>query len=178
MAGRTNYPVSLAKDFERSGALSTVTSVMTIPILIFVTTFALMFYILGATFMEGFVNYRTWRLIGAAEFPAYHRSVGRKVVPFVALPVIFSLLTNVCLLRYRPGGIPTWCLWCTLILTLFAMGISIAFQIPIQLDLDLQGLSQPRISRLISVEWLRAAAHIANATLFLWMMTIYMKGAR
>src|SRR5262249_46373628 len=116
---------------------------MTIPTLIFVTTFALMFYILGATFMEGFVNYRTWRLIGPAEFPAYHRSVGRKAVPFVALPVVFSLLTNAVLLRYHPGWIPAWCLWCTLILTLFALGISAAFQIPIQLDLDRNGWSQP-----------------------------------
>jgi hypothetical protein len=125
---------------------------MTTPILIFVTTFALMFYILGATFMEGFVTHRTWRLIGAVEFPAYHRSVGRKVVPFIALPVVLSLLTNAALLRYHPGWIPAWCLWCTLILTLFAIGISVAFQIPIQLDLDRKGLSQPRISRLISIE--------------------------
>jgi hypothetical protein len=151
---------------------------MTTPILIFVTTFALMFYILGATFMEGFVNYRTWRLIGAAEFPAYRRSVGRKVVPFVALPVVFSLLTNAVLLGYRPSGIPAWCLGCTLILTLFAMGISVAFQVPIQLDLDRKGMSQASIRRLISIEWLRAAAHIVNATLFLWMMAVYMKGAR
>jgi len=69
-------------------------------------------------------------------------------------------------------------LWCTLILTLFAIGISIRFQIPIQLDLDRKGLPQPRISRLISIEWLRAGAYIANAALFLWMMAGYMKGAR
>lgn len=119
---------------------------MTTPILIFVTTFALMFYILGATFMEGFVNYRTWRLIGAAEFATYHRSVGRKVVVFVALPVAVSLLTNAALLRFRPTWIPAWSLWCTLLLTLFAIGISLAFQIPIQLDLDRKGLSQSRIS--------------------------------
>jgi hypothetical protein len=151
---------------------------MTTPNLIFVATFALMFYILGATFMEGFVNYRTWRLIGAAEFPSYHRSVGRKVVPFVALPVVFSLLTNAVLLGSRPHSIPAWCLWCTLILTLFAIGISVAFQIPIQLDLDRKGLSLTGISRLIAIDWLRAAAHIANATLFLWMMAGYLNGAR
>jgi hypothetical protein len=151
---------------------------MTTPILIFVTTFALMFYILGATFMEGFVNYRTWCLIGAKEFPAYHRSVGRKAVPFVALPVVFSLLTNAILLRYRLSWIPAWCLWCSLVLTLFAIAISLAFQIPIQLDLDRKGLSQSRISRLITIEWLRSTAHIANATLFLWMMANYMRGAR
>jgi hypothetical protein len=151
---------------------------MTTPILIFVATFALMFYILGATFMEGFVNYRTWTLIGPTEFPAYHRSVGRRVVPFVALPVVLSLLTNAALLRYCPAWIPAWCLWCTLILTFFAIVISVAFQIPIQLALDRTGLSQPRISRLIAIEWLRAAAHIANAAFFLWMMAGYMKGAR
>jgi hypothetical protein len=58
-----------------------------------------------------------------------------------------------------------------------AMGISVAFQIPIQLDLDRKGFSQTRIHRLISIEWLRAFAHITNAILFLWMMAGYMKGA-
>jgi hypothetical protein len=100
------------------------------------------------------------------------------VVPFVALPVAFSLLTNAVFLRFPPNWIPVWCLWCTLILTVFALGISVAFQIPIQRDLDRRGLSQPRISRLISIEWLRAVAHIANAALFLWMMASYMRAAR
>ena len=35
---------------------------------LFLIDFALVFYVLGATFVEGFVNYRTWHLIEDAEF--------------------------------------------------------------------------------------------------------------
>jgi hypothetical protein len=52
-----------------------------------------------------------------------------------------------------------------------ALLVSVVWQIPIQLELDRAGLSQPLLRRLISFEWLRKAAHIGNAVLFIWMMT-------
>jgi hypothetical protein len=36
---------------------------------LFLLDFALIFYVLGATFVEGFVNYRTWHLIGQRNSP-------------------------------------------------------------------------------------------------------------
>ena len=38
-------------------------------------TFALVFYSLGASYVESFVNYRTWYFIGADEFKAYHQAL-------------------------------------------------------------------------------------------------------
>jgi hypothetical protein len=53
---------------------------------LFMFDFALAFYVLGATFIEGFVNYRTWHWIGAAEFRAFHQAVGHASWPSWSLP--------------------------------------------------------------------------------------------
>ena len=47
------------------------------PRLIFLTAFALVCYGTGAAFMESFVNYASWHLIGEVEFVGYHRFISR-----------------------------------------------------------------------------------------------------
>ena len=42
---------------------------------LFLISFALVLYGMGASFVESFVNYPTWRLIGANEFRAYHQAL-------------------------------------------------------------------------------------------------------
>ena len=39
----------------------------------FLAMFALVFYLVGASFVESFVTYPTWRLVGTSEFPAYYQ---------------------------------------------------------------------------------------------------------
>ena len=48
---------------------------------LFLICSALVFYGVGASFVESFVNYPTWRLIGANEFRAYHVLVETKARP-------------------------------------------------------------------------------------------------
>ena len=45
--------------------------------LFFAATFALVFYLVGASFAESFVTYRTWRFVGADSFPAYYAELAR-----------------------------------------------------------------------------------------------------
>jgi hypothetical protein len=54
---------------------------------------------------------------------------------------------------------------------LVAIVVSIAFQVPIQLEFDRSGLSLTRLERLIKMEWIRNAAHSFNVALFIWMMS-------
>jgi len=143
---------------------------VTAPALVFTAAFALTFYVLGATVVEGFVNYRTWSLVGAGEFKAYHRAVGSRVLVFVVVPIGLAIVFTACLLWWRPSSIPEWSVWISLALNVAAIGISIAFQIPIQRALDRTGLSDDLLNRLVSIEWLRNSAHVANAIVFLWMM--------
>jgi hypothetical protein len=56
--------------------------------------------------VEGFVNYRTWPLIGAAEFKAYHRAVGPRVIAFGVVPIALLVVVTAGLLWWRPQAIP------------------------------------------------------------------------
>jgi len=141
---------------------------------IFMLAFALTFYVLGATFVEGFVNYRTWHLIGAAEFKPYHQAIRPGVMAFVVFPFVLAIVLTGMLLWRLPPSIPRLSVWLSLALDLFAVTVSIVFQIPIQFQFDRQGMSLPLLRRLNAIEWLRRAAHIGNSLLFLWMMARFM----
>jgi hypothetical protein len=138
---------------------------------LFLFDFALVFYVLGATFIEGFVNYRTWHLIGAAEFRAYHQAVSPRILALLVAPHSLTLVLTFLLLWYRPGPIPAWSIWVSLALNLVPVVVTFVSQVPIQLAFDRKGLSLPELQRLIRMEWLRSLPHILNAILFLWMMS-------
>ena len=138
---------------------------------LFLFDFALVFYVLGATFIEGFVNYRTWHLIGAAEFRAYHQAVGPRIQALLVAPHSLTLVLTFLLLWWRPGPIPAWSIWLSLALNLVPVVVTFVSQVPIQLEFDRKGLSLPSLQRLIRMEWLRSVPHILNAVLFLWMMS-------
>jgi hypothetical protein len=138
---------------------------------LFLLDFALVFYVLGATYVEGFVNYRTWHLIGAAEFPVYHRAVGPKIVEFLAAPHALTLVLTLALLRWRPATIPLWAIGTSLALTVVPVVVTAVSQVPIQLELDRSGLSPSALRRLVGREWLRSVPHSLNALLFIWAMS-------
>lgn len=140
-------------------------------------TFALVFYVLGAAFLEGFVNYRTWRLIGAAEFRAYHQAITPRVVVFLVVPAFLTLVLTFILLWWRPSPIPRWSVWLSLALNLVAAVVSITSQVPIQMEFDRSGLSLPLLDRLILMDWLRKVPISINAILFLWMMSKVLRRA-
>ncbi len=141
------------------------------PYWLFLFDFALVFYVLGATFLEGFVNYRTWHLIGAAEFRAYHQAVSPRILAFLVAPHSLTLVLTFLLLWWRPGPIPLWSVWVSLALNLVPVLVTIVSQVPIQLEFDRKGLSLTSLERLIRREWLRSVPHSLNAILFLWMMS-------
>ncbi len=59
---------------------------------LFLLTFALTFYGLGASIIEGFVNYPTWHLVGQSTFQAFHQAVGPKVIGFLVAPLFVTSL--------------------------------------------------------------------------------------
>jgi len=91
---------------------------MNISYWLFLFDFALVFYVLGAAFIEGFVNYRTWHLIGTAEFRAYHQAVGPRIQGLLVAPHGLTLVLTFLLLWWRPGPIPLWSVGLSLALNL------------------------------------------------------------
>ena len=145
---------------------------------LFLITFALVFYGMGASFIESFVNYPTWRLIGAEEFRAYHKAIGPLVIGYMVLPLMIATVLTAALLWLRPAAIPRWAIILSLALQLTMWISTFTIQIPIQMELSTAGLSLPLIERLIFTNWwLRRVPMLANSLLFLWMMSLVLRPA-
>ncbi len=143
---------------------------------LFLIAFALVFYGMGASFVESFVNYPTWRLIGANEFRAYHQALGPLIMGYMVVPILTTTLLTVLLLWFRPAPLPQWAIWLALVLQLISWVSTVAIQLPIQLQLSRDGLSLPLLERLIFTNWwLRKVPQIINASLFLWLMALLLR---
>ena len=85
---------------------------------LFLITFALVFYGMGASFVESFVNYPTWPLVGANEFRAYHRALGPLIIGYMVIPMFVATMLTILLLWFRPASIPRWMVWLAILLQL------------------------------------------------------------
>lgn len=145
---------------------------------LFLATFALVFYGMGAAFVESFVNYPTWPLVGTAEFPAFHQALSARIIPVMVVPMLLTTVLTAFLLWLRPAPIPRWALWTALALQVITWISTAAIQLPIQFSLSANGLSLPLIDRLIFTNlWLRRVPHLLSTALFLWMMSLMLRGS-
>jgi hypothetical protein len=144
---------------------------------LFLVTFALVFYGMGAASVESFVNYPTWSLIGANEFRAYHRALSPLIIGYMVIPMLVTTVLTILLLWFRPTSIPRWMVWLAIVLQVVVWVSTFTIQLPIQGQLSADGLSLPLIDRLrVTSLWLRRVPSTANAFLFLWMMSALLRG--
>ncbi len=137
---------------------------------IFLIAFALVFYGNGAGFIESFVNYPSWSLIGVDGFIAYHRFISPRVLAFLVAPVLLGTVFTILMLWARPSAIPVWVVWAAIAAQAVVWVSTAAIQVPIQLQLSAHGQSIELIERLIETNfWLRRIPYAACAGLFLWM---------
>jgi hypothetical protein len=85
---------------------------------LFLISFAAVFYGVGASFVESFVNYPTWRLIGANEFRAYHQALGPLIIGYMVIPMLITTILTILLLWFRPAPIPRWAIGLAVVLQL------------------------------------------------------------
>ena len=138
---------------------------------VFITTFCLIFYGMGASFVESFVNYPTWPLIGADKFRTYHNALGPLVVGYMVIPMLVGTVLSIVLLWVRPIQIPLWAMLAAVILQLINWVSTATIQLPIQFQLGAEGLSIPAIERLIFTNlWFRKLPQVITSALFVWMM--------
>jgi hypothetical protein len=146
---------------------------------VFAAAFALVFYSTGAAFIEGFVNYSSWHLIGAAEFATFHRFLTPRVLAFLVVPTAVATVFSILMLWFRPPSIPAWSVWAVIALQAVLWISSVTIQIPIQLKLESQGPSIALIDDLIVTNfWLRRVPNIITAVIFFWMMLIVLGKGR
>ncbi len=143
---------------------------------LFIVTFAVVFYGMGAAFIESFVNYPSWKLIGPDDFLTYHRAVSPLIVGYLVAPLVFGTFLTGLLFWFRPPSIPAWAIWTAFGLQIFVWISTVTIQIPIQIQLSSTGLSLPAIDKLLVTNfWLRRIPYTINAGLFVWMMSLLVR---
>ncbi len=137
---------------------------------VFLVAFALVFYGTGAGFIESFVNYPSWHLIGAAEFTDYHRFISPRVVAYLVAPLLLGTAFTIALLWIRPPEIPLAAVWLAIGLQAVVWMSTVTIQLPIQFALSADGLAVSLIDRLIETNlWFRRIPYGVCAGVFLWM---------
>jgi hypothetical protein len=124
---------------------------------IFILFVLVIFYSTGAGFLESFVNYPLWHIIGPSpSWVPYHTALGPKIIVALAIPSLpLSLTLNILLIFFRPLFIPKWTVWTCLVMLLIAFISTITIQIPMQMELD-KGYSYEKVEALITTSfWLR-----------------------
>lgn len=143
---------------------------------LFLLTFCVIFYGMGASFVESFINYPTWKLIGPNEFLAFHHAASPLIIGYLVAPLVFGTLLTALLIWVRPRPIPSWAIWLALGLQVIVWIATVTIQIPIQVELSSTGLSIAAIDRLLVTNfWFRRIPYTISAALFVWMMLRLLK---
>jgi hypothetical protein len=111
----------------------------------------LAFYVFGGGIVNSLVAYKTWRAVGANEFPAFHQIDSSLIVPLFVVFYMLTFIPQVLLFWFRPLVISKWLVWVALFLNVITLVSTITIQIPIQVELD-KKLSLELIDRLISTD--------------------------
>lgn len=139
--------------------------------LLFSFVFALVFYVTGAAFVQSFVNYPTWKLIGVGEFQNYHNAMSPLIIKFMVLPWLSEIVLTVLLFWLRPRVIPVWMVAFALVFNLIILASTAAIQVPIQVELGENGLSHQAIEKLLKTDPIRWVSGSLLAFLYLGMMS-------
>lgn len=108
-------------------------------------------YAFGGGVVEGFVYYPAWKVVGAGEFPAFHRDMSSRLLPSFVAPFFLSVMLNGLLLRLRPAALPLPNVLLVFVLNALILIVTIGWAIPIQMQLS-QAQSVEAIDRLIALD--------------------------
>jgi hypothetical protein len=139
---------------------------------VFIAFTLLSFYSLGAGFLESFVNYPSWHIIGKSEvWVPYHKSLHATILPVLAIQaLLLQLIANVLMFFYRPSGVPRSAIWLCLITLLIIILSSAFIQIPMQVKLD-DGYTTEMVDDLIFSDfWLRTLMGVLRCAIVVYLI--------
>ena len=119
--------------------------------IVFSVYILLAFYVFGGGIVNSLVAYRTWRAVGATEFPEFHHIDSALIIPLFVVFFFLSFIPQILLFWFRPMVISKWLVWLGLLFNFIALVSTITIQIPIQVELD-KTFSLELIERLISTD--------------------------
>ena len=131
--------------------------------------FWLVFYTFGASIMDSFVVYHTWRFVGDAEFVKMHIASGSRIVPFFVIPTLVMTVFLILQFWHRPKSVSRTLVWIALFCTITPWLSSAFIQIPMQIELD-KGKNEELLNMLIVTDWIRVIPTFILATVVFTMI--------
>jgi hypothetical protein len=130
---------------------------------------ALAFYNAGTIWAHEIDIFRTWRLIGSAEFHQVQTVHFHKLAYWIFAPVGLALLGNIVLIWYRPAGSPGWCVWAALIFQVLSIVLTAVFwgRWQAKLAKDERGAKSPYLAKILRTHWVRTLLINGYAVVFL-----------
>lgn len=116
--------------------------------------FALVFYMFGASMMDSFAMYHTWKFVGEAEFIQMHKEASSRIIPVFVIPTLVMTIFLVLQFWHRPRAVSIKLVWISLVCTIIPWLSSVFIQIPMQIALD-KGKNDELLQRLIASDWIR-----------------------
>ncbi len=141
---------------------------------VFIITFVLMFYTLGAGVIDNYVIYPTFAAVGENEFVAFRAIFSPRIVALLVVPLILRFVFSVLLLWLRPKAIRLWHVLLFLFCQIVTWISTFAVQLPIQFELD-KGKNPELIQKLIETIWLRTSMNFVCAAIMIWMMFLVIR---
>ena len=121
--------------------------------IVFSVYILLAFYVFGGGVVNSLVAYRTWRAVGANEFPEFHQIDSSLIIPLFVIFFFLSFIPQILLFWFRPMVIPKRLVLLALFSNLITLVSTVIIQIPIQVELD-KKFSLELIDRLISTDFI------------------------
>jgi hypothetical protein len=122
--------------------------------------FGFVFYVFGASMMDSFAMYHTWRFVGEKEFSEMHIESGSRIIPFFVIPTLVMTVFLVLQFWHRPKAVSRKLVWAALICTIIPWLSSALIQIPMQIELD-KGKDMELLKELIVSDWIRVIPSFA-----------------
>src|ERR1700759_3570486 len=92
--------------------------------------FFLAIYTVGASMLDSFAMYHSWRFVGAANFTLMHKEAGSRIVQVLVLPSAIMTIFLVLMLWHRPLVVSRGVIWAALGCATITWLSSFLIQIP------------------------------------------------
>src|SRR5579872_1465061 len=118
---------------------------------------ALSFYLVGAIWAHEIDIFRSWKLIGAREFPIVQTVHWSKLPYWIFAPLGLALAGSIALVWYHPQGSPEWAIAGNLAAQVVSHLLTGIFwgRWQAKLGKDQRGPASPYLTKILATHWVR-----------------------
>lgn len=123
------------------------------------------FFCLGISWLLQVAIYPTYRLVGSAEFVAFHVAQGRRMIPVMVVPMFATSILGVVTAVMSRDEVYAWFTWGVGLCGLVVIATTLLSEVPKHMKLDKDGKDDALIDGLVRDNLPRSLAWSVGAVL-------------